>query len=62
MEVSTCRQDGGPIPFTSLVEYFKIYGEDGDEFDDFLHILRAMDSTLLGLMNKKTNTPVKGRK
>lgn len=50
-ELGTSRPIGmgvGPIPFTAIVEYFKIYGtQDEDDFDEFLYVMRRMDSTFL---------------
>jgi hypothetical protein len=61
IELSTCRNGEGPIPFTSLLEYFNIYKEDEDDFEDFLHIIRAMDSKLLDHLNaKKTAVTTQG--
>jgi hypothetical protein len=57
MELTTCRNGEGPIPFTSITEYFKIYGGSEEDFEDFIHIIRAMDSRLLDLTSKKA--PVK---
>lgn len=61
-ELSTCRAGGfgvTPIPFMAIVEYAKIYGIDEDEFQEFLDIIRRMDSEFIKLENesskKKTN-------
>lgn len=37
----------GPIPFTAIVEYSRIY--ELDDFEDFSYIIRRMDSTFLEL-------------
>jgi hypothetical protein len=61
-ELGTCRQVGmglGPIPFTSIVSYFNLYGEGILDFEDFLYIIRCMDSKFMSLVNK---TPDKGKK
>jgi hypothetical protein len=53
-ELSSCRPSGwgiSPIPFTSIVEYAKIY-EVGD-FNEFLDIMRIMDAELIRLENDK---------
>lgn len=56
-ELNTCRPLGeGPIPFTSIAEYFKIYGE-GEDFDEFIYIIRSMDSTFLKVNSKKRTSP-----
>lgn len=51
-ELMTCKSEGSSIPFTSIVEYFKIYGE-GEDFDDFLYIIRQMDMALIEFEQKK---------
>lgn len=52
-ELSTCIQsEGGRIPFTSILEYFRIYKIDG-EFENFLHIIRKMETTVLKHQEKK---------
>lgn len=43
----------GPIPFTAIVEYFKIYGLS--DFDEFSYVIRRMDRAYLDL-----NKDVKG--
>jgi len=49
----TCKSaEASSIPFTSIVEYFKIYGE-GEDFDDFLYIIRQMDMALIEFEQKK---------
>lgn len=52
-ELNSCRQIGmsvGPIPFTAIVEYSRLY-EVGD-FEEFLFLIRKMDSVFLPLVNK----------
>lgn len=39
----------GPIPFTAIAEYAKIY--DVESFDDFIYIIRVMDNQFLKLHN-----------
>jgi hypothetical protein len=54
-ELSTCRINSmalGPIPFTSIVEYHKIFGDC--DFDEFNYIIRLMDNRLLDLESKKS--------
>jgi hypothetical protein len=55
LELCTCRigSGDGPIPFTSVLEYFKIYGSPLEDFDEFLYVIRSMDSKLLDLISKK---------
>jgi len=50
MELSTARQSGmgiGPIPFTAIVEYFKIY--ELEDFDEFAYIIRRLDNVFMDL-------------
>ncbi len=42
----------GSIPFTSIVEYYKIYG-DGEDFDEFLYLVRSMDSAFTEAQEEK---------
>lgn len=47
-ELDSCRFIGmgsGPIPFTAILEYFKVYGV-GD-FEEFHYIIRRMDNAFL---------------
>lgn len=56
-ELSTARPVGlavGPIPFTAIVEYFKIYGENED-FEDFIYIIRGMDLAFLEINAAKSS-------
>lgn len=41
----------GPIPFTAIVEYYKIYPMG--EFEEFHFIIRSMDDTLMRLSRTK---------
>lgn len=55
-ELSTCRPSGfgiSSIPFLAIVEYAKLYGIEGEDFDDFLYVIRAMDSEMIRLESKK---------
>lgn len=50
----------GPIPFTAIVEYFKLFGV-GD-FEEFLYFIRVMDNTFLNLeydRDKKKSKEIK---
>lgn len=54
-ELSTSRPGGmdvQAIPFTAIVEYFRIY--ELQDFDEFLYIIRTMDSAFLD-MNAEAN-------
>lgn len=47
-ELSSCRVNGmglGPIPFTSIIEYARIFKVD--DFEEFLYIIRRMDDAVL---------------
>jgi len=49
-ELSTSRQVGmalGPIPFTAIAEYFRIY--ELADFDEFAYLIRRMDNVFLEL-------------
>lgn len=59
-ELNTCRPSGfgiSPIPFTAIVEYSKLY--EIEEFDEFLYVIRQMDSELMRLENTKQNKKAK---
>jgi hypothetical protein len=50
-ELATCRVMGGPIPFTSIVEFARIY-----EIDDIAHfndIIRYIDDAYLKAVERK---------
>jgi len=52
-ELISCKtSETASIPFTSIVEYFKIYGAE-DSFDDFLYIMRQMDMTYIQFENER---------
>jgi hypothetical protein len=42
----------GPIPFTSIVEYARVY--EIDDFEDFHYVIRRMDDAFLDLESKKS--------
>lgn len=53
-ELSTCRAIGmaeGPIPFTAIVEYSRIY--DVEDFEEFLYLMRVMDREYLRINGDK---------
>ena len=46
-DLSTCRPVGmseGPIPWTSIVEYWRMSGLDDDTMELFVGVIRAMDA------------------
>lgn len=56
-ELSTSRpvaMNVGAIPFTAIVEYFKIY--ELEDFDEFLHIIRQLDSVFLDLNSNNSKS------
>jgi len=58
-ELGTARQFGmavGPIPFTAIAEYFRIYDIEGD-FHEFSAIIRRMDSVYLELNAEEMKKP-----
>lgn len=52
-ELSTCRGESGSIPFTAIVEYYKVFGIGS--FEEFLFIIREMDDELIRLRDAKSN-------
>ena len=47
-ELSTCRAIGmgeGPIPWTAMHEYAQRYDVLGDDFDRFVLVVKAVDTT-----------------
>lgn len=56
-ELSTSRSIGlgvGPIPFTAIVEYSRIY--ELEEFEEFAYIIRKMDNAFLELNAQESNS------
>jgi hypothetical protein len=54
-ELSSCRQSAmslGPIPFTAIVEYSRLF--DVGDFEDFHYVIRLMDNKLLSLEAEKS--------
>lgn len=54
LELSTSRQIGmsvGPIPFTAIAEYYRVYnlGDGGEDFFEFVSQIRRLDSVYLEL-------------
>lgn len=59
-ELSSCRNSGmgiGPIPFTAILEYFKLFGVE--DFEEFLYYIRKMDNAYVILANDKINAESK---
>lgn len=60
-ELSSCRVNTmavGPIPFTAIVEYYKVFGIE--DFEDFHYYIRLMDDKFVRLDAEKTATKMKG--
>lgn len=56
-ELSTSRPIGlsvGPIPFTAISDYFKIY--ELHDFDEFLYVMRRLDNVFLELNSTSTKS------
>lgn len=54
LELDTCRGVGfdiSPIPFTSIVEYAKIY--EVEDTEEFVYLIRSMDNTYIRLNKSK---------
>lgn len=61
-ELGSCRVNTmslSPIPFTALVEYFKVYPV-GD-FEDFHYLIRVMDKKFLEIGNKQNKAATRAR-
>ena len=41
----------GPIPFTAIAEYSRLY--DVEDFEEFHYLMRAMDVTVLKLESER---------
>jgi hypothetical protein len=54
-ELSTCRHDSGPIPWTAIQSYAEAYGYDNDEFEllRFTRLIRSMDRAYLEKAHEK---------
>ena len=53
-ELSSCRSIGmalGPIPFTAIAEYSKLF--DIEDFEEFHYLMRVMDNKFLEMESKK---------
>jgi hypothetical protein len=55
----------GPIPFTAIAEYSKLF--DIEDFEEFHYLMRVMDNKFLEMESKKskssqTGTKSKGKK
>lgn len=62
-DLNSCRPSGldlSPIPFTAVVEYFRIYAID-DDFDEFAYLIRHMDNAYMKAMNEASDTEKRGK-
>lgn len=58
-ELGTCRPVGmgvGPIPFTSIAEYARIFEVEGEDFFELLYYVREMDDEYLKLEKEKSDS------
>lgn len=55
------RYDGGPIPFSSILDYARLIDMDEDEFPEFKDIIRRVDEWFLDFVSKRTKRPNKGK-
>lgn len=65
-EISTDRPQSiseiAPIPFSAIARYAKIFGICGEDFEDLLYFVRAMDRTFLEWVdNKKQPKATQGK-
>lgn len=62
-ELSTCRSEGGPIPWTAIHMYAKAHKHD-DQLEWFTGLIRDMDAVYLENLSKKhklgKTAPTKG--
>lgn len=60
-DLSTCRPSGldlQAIPFTAIVEYFRIY--ELDDFDEFAYLIRLMDTCYLNMAREASENEKRG--
>lgn len=61
-ELCSCRTSAmslGPIPFTAIVEYSKLY--DVGDFEEFHYFIRVMDNTILKLESERIGKSEKAK-
>lgn len=56
--------EGGPIPFTAVLEYGELYGLSDDDIEDFREVIRRVNQWMTDYAQKKTpkTPPKKGGK
>ncbi len=47
------HEQTSPIPFYAMEMYAQRYGIDGDDFERFRHLIKALDGEHLSTMNRK---------
>lgn len=61
-DLSSCRPSGldlQAIPFTAIVEYFRIY--ELDDFDEFAYLVRRMDTRYLDMVRVANDKDKRGK-
>ena len=56
--LNSCRQIGmgrGPIPWTAVLEYGRLYCETAESFEDLQYHVRALDAHFLNWHSKNNN-------
>ena len=61
-DLSGDRNGSGPIPYQSLVWYAEHHGLEGEDVDDFVEHLRAMDREFLAYNEEQLEIARKGHK
>ena len=62
IELGTCRQTAfgvGPIPFTAIVEYSKLY--EVEDINEFIYVIRRMDKKYMELNKEKGASNATGK-
>lgn len=55
-DLDSCRQAGfdiGPIPITAIMLYGQLVGCEGEDYDDLINHVRALDGVYMEHMRKK---------
>jgi hypothetical protein len=60
-ELSTCRVDGGPIPWTAIYQYAAVNGfaDTHADYYRFVRLIRAMDSVYVKHLRDKQEAQMK---
>lgn len=54
-QLNTCRNNGGPIPWTAINEYCRRFEIVDDDYDEFVSIIGQIDEAHINFMNDKIN-------